>query len=197
VRRFALLCFALVAPALPSSAFACACCTSPGQRNVQVTALDSYKRDALTRLGFADKAELFLGEADADSVEGIATPSQHYAIKAEWLGSTLIFSLEDAPGHKGTLALTLPAKLSVFEVDPRDDDGGGTGPALYKEWKLTGKAAGTGVFAPGAGPRQLLTLIVQGHGNSCTDASDFFHWTLVMEGPKANYSLFGDLVKAR
>ena len=30
-------------------------------------------------------------------------------------------------------------------------------------------------------------------GNSCTSASDFGHWTLVMQGPKANYSLFGDL----
>ena len=182
-------------PAVPDVAFACACCTSPGQRNVQVTALDSSKRDALTSLRFADSAELFLGEADAELVEGIATPSQRYKITTEWLGGTLIFALEDATGHKGTLAVTLPGKVSIFEVDPRDDAGGGTGPALYKEWKLTGKAAGSGVFRPGTGPNQWLTLIVQGHGNSCTDASDFSHWTLVMEGPKANYSLFGDLVR--
>ena len=24
---------------------------------------------------------------------------------------------------------------------------------------------------------------------------DFSHWTLVMQGPKANYTLFGDLVR--
>jgi hypothetical protein len=41
----------------------------------------------------------------------------------------------------------------------------------------------------------VLTLIVQGRGNSCTSAGDFSHWTLVMQGPKANYSLFGDLVQ--
>jgi hypothetical protein len=150
----------------------------------------------LMSLRFADKAQLFLGAADVDSVEGILSPSQRYVIKAEWLGGTLIFALEDAAGHGGTLALTLPSKASVFEVDTRDDEGAGLGPSLYKEWKLTGKAAGTGVFALGAGPRQLLTLIVQGHGNSCTDASDFSHWTLIMEGPKANYSLFRDLVPA-
>jgi hypothetical protein len=42
-------------------------------------------------------------------------------------------------------------------------------------------------------PGQWPTLIVQGTGNSCTSAADFKHWTLVMQGPKANYSLFGDL----
>ena len=73
----------------------------------------------------------------------------------------------------------------------------GQGPALYKEWKLSGPAAATGVFEPGGGPRQVLTLILQGRGNSCTDASDFSHWTLVMQGPKANYTLFGDLVTTR
>lgn len=50
------------------------------------------------------------------------------------------------------------------------------------------------MFRPGIAPRQLLTLILQGAGNSCTGANDFSHWTLVMQGPKANYTLFGDLV---
>jgi hypothetical protein len=71
----------------------------------------------------------------------------------------------------------------------------GQGPRLYKEWKLSAPAAGSGVFAPGIGPRQTLTLILQGGGNSCTSAIDFSHWTLVMQGPKANYTLFGNLVR--
>jgi hypothetical protein len=37
---------------------------------------------------------------------------------------------------------------------------------------------------------------VQGSGNSCTSASDFAAWTLVMQGPKAKYALFGDLKRA-
>lgn len=68
--------------------------------------------------------------------------------------------------------------------------------ALYKEWKLLGRAGGSGVFAPGAAAGHTLTLIVQGRGNSCTSASDFAYWTLVMQGPKANYSMFGDLKRA-
>ena len=58
-------------------------------------------------------------------------------------------------------------------------------------------AAGSGVFRPGIAPRQLLTLILQGGGDSCTSANDFSHWTLVMRGAKANYTLFGELVTTK
>ena len=108
-------------------------------------------------------------------------------------GNRLVFALKDEHGNDGTLALELPNKISVFEVDPRDAPDQGTGPALYKEWKLLGRGGGAGVFAPGAAAGHTLTLIVQGRGNSCTSASDFAYWTLVMQGPKANYSMFGDL----
>jgi hypothetical protein len=80
-------------------------------------------------------------------------------------------------------------------VDPRIARQG-HGPTLYKEWKLSAPAAGSGVSA-GHRPRQILTLILQGGGNSCTSAGDFTHWTLVMQGPKANYTLFGDLVTVK
>ena len=56
---------------------------------------------------------------------------------------------------------------------------------------------GTGIFSAGIGPRQLLTLVVQSRGNSCPSLSDFTAWTLVMQGPKANYTFFGDLETAR
>ena len=83
-----------------------------------------------------------------------------------------MFTLKDEQGHAGTLALELPNKISIFEVDPRDAPDQSTGPPLYREWKLTGKAKGTGAFSPGGGHGQLLTLIVQGGGDSCTSASD-------------------------
>ena len=81
-------------------------------------------------------------------------------------------------------------------LDPRHGEReGGLGPALYKEWRLTAPAAGTGIFAPGVGRGQLVTLILQGHGNSCASAADFTHWTLVVSGPAAEYHLFGHLVQ--
>jgi hypothetical protein len=198
VRRLRLVLAVAVAVALntPREAFACACCTNAGQRNVNVEAFDPGKRALLEELRFADAAKLFLGEADPDSIKGIANPSTAYALTATWQGDRLVFTLKDEQGHAGTLALELPNKISIFEVDPRDAPDQGTGPPLYKEWKLTGKAKGTGAFSPGGGHGQLLTLIVQGGGNSCTSASDFNAWTLVMQGAKANYSLFGDLKRA-
>jgi hypothetical protein len=178
---------------MPAPALACACCSHPGQRNVNVEPLEESKRVVLEELRFADKAKLYLGEADPDSVEGIAEASSRYALKAEWQNSAIVFSLTGENGGAGTLALDLPDKISVFEVDLRNQPDLGTGPSLYKEWKLTSKAKATGAFSAGSG--HTLTLIVQGGGNSCTSASDFGYWTLVMQGPKANYSLFGDLVR--
>jgi hypothetical protein len=176
-------------------ALACACCTDPGYRNVRVVPLAGSKRAELEQVRFANSAQLFVSAGGLEAVEGINTPSERYALKAEWKEDRVVFDLRDAQGRSGTLSLAIPLKLSVFEVDPRDEPDQGTGPFLYKEWKLTGKAAGSGVFSAASGPGHLLTLIVQGSGNACTSADDFAHWTLVMQGPKANYHLFGDLLR--
>ena len=178
-------------------AHACACCTHEGQRNVATVALDSGKQQEIESLRFAGKATLFSGEGDAADIQGIATPSESYDLTAKWLDDRLVFSLRDKRGGTGTLSLARPASIAVFEVDPRDRPDRGQGPTLYKEWKLSAPAAGGGVFLPGIAPRQLLTLILQGGGNSCTSAVDFSHWTLVMQGPKANYTLFGALVTTK
>ena len=176
-------------------ALACACCTNEGQRNVATVALDSGKRQEIESLRFGDKATLFTGEGDADGIEGIATPAGTYRLAAKWQEDRLVLSFRDTNGRTGTLSLVRPSTMSVFEVDPRDRPDKGQGPRLYKEWKLSAPAAGSGVFQPGIAPRQILTLILQGGGNSCTSGIDFSHWSLVMQGPKANYTLFGDLVR--
>jgi hypothetical protein len=80
--RLALAVAALVVLAAPGYVLACACCTNPGQRNVDVVALDATKRETLEALRFGDEARLYLGEADPDSVAGIASPSAAYALKA-------------------------------------------------------------------------------------------------------------------
>jgi hypothetical protein len=192
-----LLALAIVLLAGSRNALACACCTNEGQRSVGTVALDSGKRQQIESLRFGGKAKLFIGEGDVEAVKGIATPSESYDLTAQWLDGRLVFSFRDKGGRSGTLTLALPSSISLFEVDPRGRPDRGQGPALYKEWKLSAPAAATGVFAPGAGARQILTFLVHGHGNSCTEASDFSHWTLVMQGPKANYTMFGDLVTTR
>ena len=180
----------------PSAAQACACCTNTGQRNVGVYKLDGFRRSEIDQVRFGPVAHLFTGEADADMIKGIATPSSRYDLSVAQRADRWVFSLRDAQGRSGTLMLAIPRSIAVFEVDPRRGEReGGLGPALYKEWRLTSPAAGTGIFAPGMGKGQLVTLILQGHGNSCPSAADFTHWTLVVSGPIAEYHLYGDLVQ--
>ncbi|WP_291608055.1 hypothetical protein [Bradyrhizobium sp.] len=161
-------------------------------------ALDAAKRQEIESVRFGDKATLFTGEADVAAIKGIATPSAKYDLTAGWSGDRLVLSFRDSNGHTGTLSLVRPNAISVFEVDPRDrPPDAGQGPTLYKEWKLSAPASGSGIFQPGIAPRQVLTLVLQGSGNGCTSGIDFSHWTLVMQGPKANYTLLGKLLTAR
>lgn len=188
---------ALLTLAYTSSALACACCTNQGQRNVATVALDSGKQQEIESLRFGGKASLFTGEGDPEGIRGIATASGSYHVTAKWQDAWLVLSFRDSLGHTGTLSLARPDTISIFEVDPRDRPDRGQGPTLYKEWKLSAPASGSGIFRPGIAPRQILTLILQGGGNSRTSAIDFSHWTLVMQGPKANYAFFGDLVTTK
>jgi hypothetical protein len=179
------------------TALGCACCTHEGQRNVATVEIDSAKRQQIESLRYGGKATLFVGEGDVAAIEGIATPSGSYDLTAKWVDNLLVFSFRDSGGRSGTLALARPKTVSLFEIDPRDSPDVGQGPILYKEWRLSSPAAGSGVFAPGASPRHMLTLVIQGRGNNCTSDLDFSHWTLVMQGPMANYMLFGNLVTTK
>jgi hypothetical protein len=173
---------------------ACACCTNVGQRHEAVEALDSGTLEEIGRLRFAPEAKLFTAEADPDMVKGIAARWAQFDLGVKQEKDRWVFTFRDKDGRSGTLTLAMPKSIAVFAVDPRRDNReGGTGPALYREWKLTAPAMGTDIFAPGMGEGQRLTLVLQGHGNNCASASDFTHWTLVISGPVATYHLFGDL----
>ena len=194
-RALALLCALFAGLAVSAhDAAACACCTNEGQRRVGVETLDSGKREEIGRLRFSADAQLFSGEGDPADIKGIAKSSGRYELHVAQEPNRWVFDFRDKAGGSGTLTLALPATISIFEVDPRlGERPGGHGPTLYKEWKLSSAAAGTGIFAPGVGSGQRITLILQGHGNSCTSSSDFTHWSIVVSGPKAQYTLFGDL----
>jgi hypothetical protein len=188
-----LLCLGLLGAGV-TAATACACCTEPGYRNVTNRPLDSYKRGEIQRLRFAQKAQVFVDAGGLESIKGARNLSEDYELLVTQGEAAMTLSFKDGKGRAGTLVLALPRSLAVFEVDPRDGVGhSGSGPMLYKEWRLTSPAAGTGVFAEAAGLGQKLTLILHGGGLACTGAEDFRAWTLVMFGNKAEFSLFGQL----
>ena len=191
-----LLAIAATLTAAAPAAQACACCTHEGQRYDGIAQLDSGKREEIQRLRFSTDAELFLAERDPTDVEGITTPSARYKLRVSQDEDRWIFAFRDKAGNSGSLTLTLPTTVSIFAVDPRRGERkGGTGPALYREWKLTSRAAGTGIFTPGMASNQRITLILHGHGNNCTGPDMATHWTLMVSGPKAHYHFFGKFVQ--
>jgi hypothetical protein len=191
----AVICGTLAALVLGlADAHACACCTNPGQRHEAVVPLDSYTLDEVGRLSFASKAQLFTGDADPDMIKGIAARWAQFDLAVTRKKDRWVFTFRDEDGRSGTLTLAMPKSISAFAVDPHRGEHGGTGPFLYREWKLSAPAAGTGIFAAGTGKGQRLILVLQGHGNSCASACDFTHWSLAVSGPAARYHLFGALL---
>jgi hypothetical protein len=186
-----------IALALPGqAAHACACCSNEGQRYVETNALQDYETGILTDIRFGSTARLYTGEGDADGgwTKSDSPEFQLSVTKnADKAAATWTFGLSQ-PGTTGTLTFAIPKAMTKFEVDPREPSPpGGTGPVLYKEWRLTAPARGTGLLATVTGGDQKATLILHGRGNSCTDASQFTAWTLVLHGTKITTSFFGSL----
>jgi hypothetical protein len=175
---------------------ACACCTNTGHRHDAVEALTPDRLEEIGRLRFAPAAFLFTGEAEPADIEGIATPSARYVLRVVREKARWVFAFTDSEGRSGTLVLAMPGSVAMLAVDPRRSEReGGIGPSLYMEWKLASPAAGAGIFAPGVGNGQHITLVLQGNGHSCWSGADFTHWMLAVSGPVARYHLFGSLVQ--
>jgi hypothetical protein len=178
-----------------SAAFACACCTAPGFRHVEVEKLDAARLAEIADIRFAKSAHLRMREEDGGGL--VAEPQERYELRVAQQKQGLVFSLRDEKNRSGTLTLALPKTVSIFEVDPRDGKDEGHGPILYKEWKLTANAAGDGIFRKAAGGARKMTLVLHGRGLACTQADDFTHWTLLVYGPAEHFTLYGALDRAK
>lgn len=174
-------------------AHACACCSNTGQRMVDTKPVDDFAAGILSDAQFAPAAHIYTGEADVETLGGIATKSTDFQLAVTKAAGSWEFHFDDGAGG-GKLNFVLPKTITRFEVDPREPTPEpGTGPVLYKEWRLTTPAVGSGMLKGATGGDQRATLILHGRGNSCTDASQFDAWTLVLHGSKATNTLFGSL----
>ena len=181
--------------AAAGDAMACACCSNEGQRFVETEAINAYAAGLIGDLKFAGDAKLFTGEADPEYITGVTATSTDFRLDVAKSEDRWIFKFSDEK-NSGELTFKLPRSITRFEVDPREFDAQSqpNGPTLYKEWRLTAKAVGSGLLKGAASGDQRATLIFHGQGNSCTDASQFTAWTLVLHGSKANVTFFGKLV---
>jgi len=183
-------------PATPARA--CACCSDLGMRFEAEEDIEQYEKDELGRIRFDDTAQLFITPAFPEDIKGIVAPSDRpYQFRGFADPKRWTFELSDSAGKQGTIVFPLPRRLVQFMVDPRDETtSAGGGPRLYKEWRLESTADLSGLVAENEDKAQA-TLILHGHGNGCTAAEDFTHWTLQVSGPDVRFTLLGTLKKAK
>lgn len=188
---------ALLSASLAQPASACACCSEIGQRLEHTGPMDSYVREEWSSVRFAPSARLFSDPGFPDTVEGVMAPSDRdYRLKMLRTPRSLMIALTDAAGRVGTIEMQVPRELARFEVDPREPGvtDQGLGPVLYKEWRTQGQAKLTGTFAL-RGHAAHAELILQGRGRSCTSASDFDSWTLVLRGKGIRFTFLGTTMR--
>jgi hypothetical protein len=178
------------------TALACACCTNRAERTVAVETLSAYWLDKIGQMTFAEAA--FVAESAADHPAEIQDFGTTLRLAVTQTRTEIVFAFRGDAGRTSDVTLAIPDTISIFEVDPRGGEpDAGLGPALYKEWQLTGMAKATGVLRTlvETGDRKA-TLIVHGRGRGCTDVSEFTDWTLMLQGPAGKLTLYGALTSA-
>jgi hypothetical protein len=184
--------------------FACACCAEPGTRYSGVQRIDSFYLGLLDNIDFAKTAELYTTEAGFDTIVGLGSLRKEYESDS-WTAESGSFGLNGVfskkawrlsfktkNGTAGSLLLPMPAQMRILKVDTRDNSDTGNGPILYKEMVFEGRiTTGTGFFRSGLSRPATYTLVFQGRGNGCDNATDYGHWNFEVNGPKAKYAFYG------
>lgn len=174
------------------SAYACACCSSPGEWMQRTQSVDDYYFAELDRVMFGPEANTYMTEAGEDTVKGISPVADKYRLSLTKNGRRWTLTFKDEKGNTGTLSFVIPAKMVSFVVDRQDgEESAGGGPLLYHEWRLAGPVTGTGIFRKGATAGTKFHLVLQGTGNSCVDAATLTSWNLQVTGPRADFAFYG------
>lgn len=198
------LLFAVILIMMPMEALACACCAEPGEYLLTAAKPSTYSLEILSDLEFSKSADLFMTEAGFDMIKGLDpikqefesewTADSSFNLAAAFTGKLWTFNLKTPRGQSASLELPMPAKMVIYKVDIHDEENRPNGPVLYKEFRFKGlfSSAG-GVARKGIVRGTTFFMVFQGRGNGCDNASDFTHWRLEINGPRADYAFFGKL----
>jgi hypothetical protein len=187
------------------SIFACACCAEPGTYFLSTGRPSTYSLDVIREIEFSKPADLYMTEAGFDMVKGLDpvkaeyesdawTATSGFDLTASFTGKLWTFNLKTPKGKSATLVLPVPAQMVTYKVDIHDQEDRPNGPMLYKEFRFKGSLSSAAGFARSGFVRgTTYFLVFQGRGNGCDNASDFTHWRLEINGPRADYAFFGKL----
>ena len=187
---------------LSSSAWACACCVERGYYSLVNSRPDTFYLGILENMKFAGPAEFYMTVGGFDATKGLADLEKDEAagksieldVVESFVKKTWTLNVKTGSGRNGALTLPMPATFRRFMVDIDGVDNG-LGVSLYKEFSVTGRIRrATGIFGS-ANRNTNYMLLFQGRGNGCDDASDFTRWRLELDGPKAEYAFFGELIR--
>lgn len=190
----------------PAAVLACACCAEPGTYFLSTYKPRTFEIDLLREVKFAPKANLYMTEAGFDMVKGLPDIAKESEIEAHvrtydefdlvngFTGRQWRFDMRSAGGKKGTLTLPMPAQMVNFKVDIHDVEDRPNGPLLYKEYRFEGTVtSATGFLKSGAARGTTYFLVFQGRGVGCDEVSNYTHWRLEIDGPRAGYAFYGKL----
>ena len=184
------------------SIFGCACCIDPGYYEISTLRPSDYDLSTLNEFKYDTAAEIYEDAAGFDGIKGLdslrkvaeVSDPLDFTFGQTFASRTWRFSIRSSTGDNGTLVLPMPRSMVKFKVDMHDNEPN-TEPGLYKEFRFKGTvASGTGMFRPDVVRGTSYFLVFQGRGNGCDSSSDFTHWRLEVDGPKANYAFFGKLM---
>lgn len=196
--------FAVMFVVMPMEAVACACCAEPGEYLLSTAKPSTYSLEVLSDLEFTKSASLFTTEAGFEMINGLDPIRQEYEsewtadssfdIAAAFTGKVWTFDFKTPKGRAAKFVLPMPTQMVTYKVDIHDEENRPNGPVLYKEFRFKGRLFSAGGFArPGFVRGTSFFLVFQGRGNGCDNASDFTHWRLEINGPRADYAFFGKL----
>jgi hypothetical protein len=178
---------------LSVEAYACACCSNGGEWTQRTNRVEEdYHMAAVDALQFGPLANTYMTEAGEDGIKGMSSVADKYNLSLRRAGRRWTLTFKDEQGRTGTLSFTIPVTMVSYAVDPHGgENAGGTGPAIYHEWRFAGPVTGTGIFKKGMVGHTRFHLVLQGTSNNCVDTSSFHNWNLQISGPRADYSFYG------
>jgi hypothetical protein len=186
---------------LTSSALACACCVNRGYYELSRVKPDAFYVSILDSMNFEKPADIYLSEAGFDGTRGIEELAKEevggqpvsLSVSESFASRSWKFSISSSKGRKGTLVLPMPVMMTRYKAD-RHDTPAEREVVLYKEFIFNGQVgSATGIFQSANMKPTAYTLVFQGRGNGCDDASDFTNWRLELNGKNADYAFFGKL----
>jgi hypothetical protein len=194
---------------LPLSGIACACCAEPGTYHLWTAKPAGYTLDVIREMAFSKPADLYMTEAGFDMIKGLDpikaeyesdawTADSSFDLVASFTGKLWTFNIKTPKGRSATFVLPMPTQMVTYKVDIHDEEDRPNGPMLYKEFRFKGLVSSAGGFARSGFARgTTYFLVFQGRGNGCDNASDFTHWRLEINGPRADYAFYGKLASGQ